>query len=159
MEYQITMERYKITIKRYHGDEGERIMHGLDRKTHKYLIEPVSETKHIMFVIQKNFMNFTKRIAASKKLAIRVLFETVKYDCQSTTGRNLRRLMVQYELDTIHELGAEATNGKQYATLPEGESWRVDIVKEIVEINQGLLIVTNFTRNELRDILDFAATT
>ena len=137
----------------------QRIMHGLDRKTHKYLIEPVSETKHIMFVIQKNFMNFTKRIAASKKLAIRVLFETVKYDCQSTTGRNLRRLMVQYELDTIHELGAEATNGKQYATLPEGESWRVDIVKEIVEINQGLLEVTNFTRNELRDILDFAATT
>ena len=68
-------------------------------------------------------------------------------------------MMVQYELDTIHELGAEATNGKQYATIPEGESWRVDIVKEIVEINQGLLEVTNFTRNELRDILDFAATT
>ena len=27
----------------------QRVMHRLDRKTHKYLIEPISETKHIMF--------------------------------------------------------------------------------------------------------------
>ena len=90
----------------------QRIIHELDRKTHKYLIEPISGTQHIMFALQKRFINFIKKINASKKTALRMLYETVKLDCQSTTGRNLRMLILLYDLDSIDDLLFDVLKGK-----------------------------------------------
>ena len=64
----------------------QRLMHKLNRKTHKYLIEPISETKHIMFHLHKRFCNFVLKLSSSKKLASRCLLSVLKNECQSVTG-------------------------------------------------------------------------
>ena len=89
---------------------------------------------------------------------MKVLYDTVKLDCQSTLGRNLRRIMLDYGLTSINDITTETIKTKQYAEIPENESWRVPLVKEIVSIKNGPYEVTNFTANEISEILDFAAT-
>ena len=136
----------------------QRMMHGLDRKTHKYLIEPVSGTKHIKFAMYKRFINFTSRITESAKVAMKVLYETVKLDCQSTIGRNLRMIMLEYGLCTINDITTKMLEKKQYVDLPGDESWRVNIIKEIIDTKHGRNVVPEFTTKELQDMLDFAST-
>ena len=133
-------------------------MHGLDRKTHIYVIESISGTRHIKLAMQKRFINFLKRITESEKVAMKVLYDTVKLDCQSTLGRNLRRIMLDYGLTSINDITTETIKTKQYAEIPENESWRVPLVKEIVSIKNGPYEVPNLTANEISEILDFAAT-
>ena len=109
----------------------QRIMHGLDRKTHRYLIEPVSESRHIMHAMHKRFIKFFKNIETSKKIALRGLFTKIKYDCQSRTGRNLRHLMLRYDVDLMENIQCERLNQK-YVDIPPKELWRIDVIKEVL---------------------------
>ena len=72
----------------------QRLIFSLPRETHKYLIEPVSETKHMKQSLMKRFGRFSNMISGSKKNALRNVYNNVSQDCQSTTGYNLRRIML-----------------------------------------------------------------
>ena len=132
-------------------------MHGLDRKTHKYLIEPITETKHIVFHFHKRFVNFVNKIERSKKLALRCLFGSLRSDCQSTVGRNIRYLENEYHLGDIGEFHPRTAAKKEYATIPKKEEWRIHIIKELIDVRQGMLMVPGLQYSELEEILTFAA--
>ena len=135
----------------------QRVMHGIDRKTHKYLIEPISETKHIVFHFHKRFINFVKKIQSSKKLALRCLFGSLKNDCQSTVGRNIRFLQNKYHLGEISDFDSRTANKNEYEPIPKDEEWRVHVIKELIDVRQGMITVPGLSYNELKEILTFAA--
>ena len=137
----------------------QRVMHGLDRKTHKYLIEPISQTKHIMFHFHKRFMNFISKIQESQKHAMRSLFTSLKHDCQSITGRNIRFLLNRYNKGLITELNKHTTDQGKYQEIPETERWRINILKELIDAKNGCTEISYFNFKELQDIMEFAATT
>ena len=43
----------------------QRNIYKLHRKTYKYLIEPITGTRHIIFSLYKRFIKFTKAISSS----------------------------------------------------------------------------------------------
>ena len=133
----------------------QRIMHGLDKKTHKYLIEPVCGTRHMEIKLHKCFINFTKKISVSKKMAMKGLFHSIKHDCQSTTGHNLRMLMIQYGKNRIEDMDIDMTENKQYEIIPNDEMWRVDFIKELIDIKHGIKVVAEFDTKEIDSLLQF----
>ena len=137
----------------------QRVMHGLDRKTHKYLIEPISQTRHIMFHFHKRFINFISKIQESQKQAMRSLFASLKHDCQSVTGRNIRFLMNKYNKGCINELNKHTTDQGIYQEIPDNERWRVDVLKELVDVKKGDKNIAEFKFKELEEIMEFVATT
>ena len=56
----------------------QRIMMGLPRTTHRYLIEPLSGRSHIICSIWTRFLKFTRKLKESKKTIIRNVFNSVK---------------------------------------------------------------------------------
>ena len=66
-----------------------RILLGIPRNTHRYFIEPLSGTTHIMLSLFKRFLNFINLIKNSLK--------GILNNCQSTTGCNLRKLLLLTE--------------------------------------------------------------
>ena len=72
-----------------------RIMLGIPRETHCYLIEPLSEQIHMKSLISSRFLGFISRIRRSKKVALRSMLKTIEYDTRSVTGGNLRKLLIQ----------------------------------------------------------------
>lgn len=136
----------------------QRVMHRLDRKTHKYLIEPISETKHIMFHLHKRFINFINSIRSSKKLALRNLFSSLKNDCQSVTGRNLRYLLCKYNKGRVDELNNTVVQNHAYCAISENERWRIPLMKEIIDTRNGQIQVIGMSKDDLNEILNFAAT-
>ena len=65
-----------------------RLMLGLPRETHRYLIEPLTEKRHIKFDLITRFLNFTRKIKKSKKETLIYVFNKVHRDVRLITGKN-----------------------------------------------------------------------
>ena len=87
-----------------------RIMYDLPRNSHRYFVEPISESPHLKSVLIKKFLKFTEQIKNSKKDAIKNVFLKIRKNCQSVTGSNLRRIMlfvVKSNIDDLEVLDAD----------------------------------------------------
>ena len=129
-----------------------RRMFDLPRETHRYLVEPVSEANHVQILMARRFLNFVKMIRSSKKIALRSLLKSIEHDTRSATGNNLRSILLQTDVQHVHNLKPTDINFK-YKNIPGGEEFRVGFVKEIIEVKNNGLEVPGFDNDELDDIL------
>ena len=136
----------------------QRLMLGLHRKTHRFFIEPLSGTKHIIFSLYKRFINFTRQLAGSKKTSLRTLFNTVKNDCRSTTGVNLRNLMLRFNINTHREMNEDVINGTKYQDIPTGQEWKINIAKELLEVRNKKNVLPCFDTEEITILLQYITT-
>ena len=137
-----------------------KIMYNLNRETHRYFLEPVCEKPHIKKILAQRFINFTKSIRKSKKVALSNIFNIVKNDCLSFTGSNLRQLMLLMKKDSIEDLDPNEVMAINFAEVPEREAWRVPIVKELIDIKTGEMFLPGegLTPSEIADLLDAMTT-
>ena len=115
----------------------QRIMLGLPRQSHRYFIEPLSSTRHIRFALIERFIKFAKSLEVSEKTVLRKIFQSVKRDCRSTTGENLRNLMKLTKKTDVDDIDIGSSNGLVYNPIPLGEEWKVDFAEELVEMKSN----------------------
>ena len=135
-----------------------RKMFRLDRKTHRYLIEPVSKTQHIKLALMKRFINFTEKLSCSRKCATRNIFHTIINDCRSTSGMNLRRIMLECGKSRIREATSKSVGENPFHPVPLGEEWRINLVEELMEMRDDLPNSV-WNKNEISLTLDYVCTT
>ena len=128
-----------------------RRMYRLDRRTHRYFIEPVSEMEHLRSALIKRFISFTEKLSQSPKVAVQNLYKILHKDCRSTVGANLRNIALEFDADPF--TGPCRDNITTFATIPEGEEWRPGFVKEIINIRDGAMNSIGWTSDELEDVL------
>ena len=133
-----------------------RRMFDLPRETHGYLVEPVSEAKHVRILMARRFLNFVNMIRSSKKIALRSLLKSIEHDTRSTTGYNLRSILLQTNVHHVHHLKPTDIKFK-YKNIPEEDEFRVGFVQEIIEVKKNCLEVPDFSSDELDDILNFCS--
>ena len=129
-----------------------RRMYNLPWETHCYLVEPVSEKPHARTLMARRFLNFVLTIRNSKKVALKSLLRAVEFDTRSVTGHNLRSILLQSNIQNLHQLKPCHVTTK-YRVIPEEEEFRVGFIKEIIEVRNDSLEVVGFTKEELDDIL------
>ena len=69
----------------------------------------------------------------------------------------MRTIMLMAKKNTIEELEMGGVEIK-YHDILESEVWRVDFIKEVVELKYGDLEVQGFTREELETIQEYLCT-
>ena len=134
-----------------------KMMFDLPWATHRYLIEPLTGLPHLRRILVRRFLSFVSMIRKSSKIAISQLLETILSDVRFTTGSNLRTIMLMAEKNTIEELEMGGVEIK-YHDIVESEVWRVDFIKEVVDLKYGDLEVQGFTREELETIQEYLCT-
>ena len=132
----------------------QRIMLKIPRNSHRYFLEPLSGIQHIKFSLMKRFVKFIKKISNSQKHVLRNILGIVKKDCRSTTGRNLRKIMLLLGNTSIDEINEEDLNKQTYSPVNNHDEWRIVMAKELVEIKNKNVIVHSFTSTELDEILE-----
>ena len=135
-----------------------RKMFGLDRRSHRYLIEPVSDMQHIKMSLMQRFVGFTRKLSSSKKNVLRHAFDLFKTDCRSTTGINLRTIMLECNMATIDALSQTAIRGLEFRPTPKDDEWRIHIIRELLEIRESREDI-GWSSEELSNALEFIATT
>ena len=132
----------------------QRKLMGIPRNAHRYFIEPLTGTSHIQFSLEKRFVNFIESIRSSKKSTLRNMLSTVKYDCRSTTGRNLRNIMLRVNKTNIDKVTADDLKKEVYQIVPFEDEWKVILAEDLINcINDG-----DADRKDLVDILEYIVT-
>ena len=135
-----------------------RIMFGLSRSTHRYFVEPVSGKVHVKNMLMKRFLAFLHQIEKSKKNLPKKILKCVMKETRSTTGSNLRKMMILFNKVRVEDISKSDVDAFKYAEVPPGNEWRVEMVKEMIEIRNSNLEVENFDEEELEEILNYLCT-
>ena len=76
-------------------------------------------------------------------------------DVRSTTGSNLRGIMLLAEESNLSEITIEKI---QYHQMTDGDRWRIVMAQELIELRGGSSYVKGFNHDELDNLLDYVCT-
>ena len=128
----------------------------LDRRTHRYFIESVSECIHLKTAIASKFVTFHKKLVASEKLPVRFLARICEHDLRTVLGRTLSRLCLDLKIednDLSKLTSSKVKSNMKYFEIPKEEQWREAIVKELIAAKNNELMIPGFSDEERESIL------
>ena len=109
-------------------------------------------------MLMKRFLSFLDQIEKSKKVLPKKILKLVKKDARSTTGANLRKMMLLLDKVQVEDITKKDVDNFKYAEVPPNDAWKVGIVKEIIDVRNSSLEVENFVDEELNEILEYVCT-
>ena len=101
--------------------------------THRGLIEPLTGKKHQRTILITRFFKMIQKIRVSKKPILKKLLSEIELDVSSTTGRNLRKIMLETGNSRIAEVDLSEINDLKYFKLEDEEEWRIEMIKYLLE--------------------------
>ena len=134
-----------------------KIMLDLPWATHRYFMEPLTGLPHVSKILVQRYLSFISKIEKSSKTALRKLLSIVRSDVRTTTGFNLRKIMLQSGKNSIDDVGPGKVH-LDYHTVPEDQAWRIQYVKELIDVKFDKLTVPEMTKTELDKILELMCT-
>ena len=136
-----------------------KVMTDLPLATHRYLIEPVTGQQHMSTTLMRNFLSFISKIRQSQKPVLRQLYSIVKDDVRTTTGSNLRNILLLTSLSSVDDLKPSTADQIRYQVISDRDKWRVPLIQEAIDMKNGVVnLPDGWTYDELEEILDFART-
>ena len=132
-------------------------MFDLPRTSHKYLIEPITEKPHIQFTIMKRFLKFCDQLRSSTKTVLKSMVNICENDTQTKTGNNLRTIMLLTNKNSVTQIKDSDISSSVYNQIPEGEEWRVQLIKELIEAKYNRDILQDFSYDEISAMIDTAS--
>ena len=135
-----------------------RLMLGVHFTTHRRLIEPLSGYPHVRKIFVKRFLSFLGQIEKSPKVILRLLLSEIKHDVRSTTGSNLRKILLHTKKSRVDELSVADVEGIKYHQLDDSEKWKVPIIKELIDAKHGRIEIENLSYEEMDETLEFLCT-
>ena len=94
----------------------------LPHATHRGLIEPLSGRRHVKRIFLKRFLTMISSIRKSKKTVLLNLLRVSEKRTTSTTGRNLRNIMLILGESCIEKIEIEKIYKFPYFPLPKEEA-------------------------------------
>ena len=135
-----------------------RKMFRLDRTSHRYFIEPVNNVPHIKISLIKRFINFIEKLSCAIKICARNIFHTMKHDCRSNIGRNIRAIMKYCGKPRICDITTKEVSKKSYQPVPNDKAWQVEGVKELIEVRDNKVDLDSCQKEEVVECIHFLTT-
>ena len=86
------------------------------------------------------------------------MLQTVQNDARSTTGSNLRKILIQTNKNNVERLEVEDYSSIKYHELHESEAWKVGLAKELTDAKFGRVNIENMNIDEVCNTLDYICT-
>ena len=96
-----------------------KIMLDLPYGTHRGLIEPLTGQKHQRTILITRFFKMIQQLGVSKKPILKKLLSEIELDVSSTTGRTLRKIMLETGNSRIAEVDLSEINDLKYFKLED----------------------------------------
>ena len=132
-----------------------KLMFGLPWATHRCLIQPIIGEPHISKVLISRFLSFISKVVHSKKSPLHTLLSIAKHDVRSTTGSNLRKIMLLSGKTSISDLKNVSV---PYHDLPDDEAWKVEVIKELISSRHGDIQLPGWDKEEIEYIMNTLCT-
>jgi hypothetical protein len=123
-----------------------KVMLDLPFATHRSLIEPMTDAKHVKII--QRFLGFMDKIDSSDKIALKMLKVEAMLDVRSVTGRNYRNIMLLAGKSSVDHV-RKGSLDLSYFPLDVEDSWKLGVIKEIIDAKSDVLEVPGFDNDEL----------
>ena len=88
-------------------------------------------------------------------MAFKNVLRLIEYDTSSVTGSNLREIMLLTNKNHIYELSPEDAELIHYKEIPDTEKWRIQYIKELIDVKCGMSELNGFTKDEIESMIKF----
>ena len=82
-----------------------------------------------------------------------MLLSHIISDVRSNTGYNLRKILLETGKDDIFKITRKDLAKVEFAILPKDEAWKSSFITELIDIRESSLEVTDFSDDEINEIL------
>ena len=135
-----------------------RTTFSLPRDSHRYFIEPVSESSHVKVLLASRLVKFHKMMLQSKRSSIALLATMNEKDSRTRHGNNL--LNIAKDSDTgLENLTSQLIKEKiKFVHVPEQDEWKIPIVNEVLKVQSDCLTLSEFDKNDMKDMIKMLTT-
>ena len=123
-----------------------RTVFDLPRCTHRYLLEPVTEFKHLFTLLTNRFIKFYQTLFSSSKNIINNLRLIQERDCRSNFGLNVRNICNRNNSTDILDCLKDSV---KYYPINDSDCWRVNLLKELMSIKRNANYLEGFSADEI----------
>ena len=105
----------------------------------------------------RNYLSFISKIKKSTKPVLRQLYQITKNDVLTTTGSNLRNILLLTNLSNVDHLNPNIVDQISYKQINDNDLWRVELIREAIDMKYGVLETPDqLTAENIDEILNFA---
>ena len=98
-------------------------------------------------------------LVCSTKSSISYLARLVRYDNRTLAGRTVSRLSRECKVDRGSLTVSTISKYIRYFPVPEEELWRLDIMKELLNVKWSCLAINEFNNLEIDHMINFLCVT
>ena len=98
--------------------------------THRNMIVPITNSPHIRTLFYRRYIKFLTSLKLSSKPILRTLYEKVISTTKSTTGRNVRKILIESNSDDIDSVNLDEI---EYHPLNKEEEWKGEMVDHMMD--------------------------
>ena len=131
-----------------------RMIFDLPRRTHRCLLEPVTEYRHLFTLLTNRFLKFYGTLFLSSKNIISNLRKIQEKDCRSNFGSNIRNICRFNDTYNIHDCIRDSV---KYFPINVSDNWRVGFLKELISVNKNNNHLDGLSSEEINLLLEFVA--
>ena len=134
-----------------------RTILNIDRRTHRYLLEGMSESIHLKTMLLSRFVSFHQALRTSTKFPVRFLARLCENDLRTTHGKNLAEIARLCD-KPVALLTSQIVKAKiSYRHVPEDQEWRLGLCTELRKIRDTEdIFLEGFTHDEFTELLKYA---
>ena len=140
-----------------------RTVFGVPNTTHRYLIDQLSNSQHLMVILYKRYLTFIQSILTSHKKCLASLASRMTKDQGSITKKNLNLISHESGVDEVLDVAPSfVVSTIVYAPTPIGEEWRHSLLLELIDLRKHNLELdfddnVEFTLEEVNDMINLVA--
>ena len=80
-------------------------------------------------------------------------------DMGTVMGRTLHHLMQQCKVNQLEDLSPVLIKkSMKYSTVPKAEDWRISLALELNDVRAGKVMLSEFSKSEVEELLAFVCT-
>ena len=126
--------------------------------THRYFIEPLSDCPHPKTMLSSRFIKFTQSLASSSKPSVSYLARLVKNDNRTLMGRTISKISREINVAKASLTSQVVRKSMVYFPVPDDQMWRIDILKELLNVKQQSLSLGHFNLDETSTMINYICT-
>ena len=123
-------------------------------KTHRYFVEPISDCPHAKVLIISRFVTFYRSLINCKKVNVRFLAKLNQNDHRTVLGRTLQKLSMLAKCSYESLTASAIKKNVKFKEVPDGETWRVPLLQELILTRDGELSIANLDLSETIQLID-----
>ena len=130
-----------------------RYIFNIDRRSHRYLLEPLTEQMHPKIMLASRLVTFYRNQLNSSKFRMRFLLRLAADDKRTVLGRTLDKISQECNCSVELLTSRVVKNQLKYAKAPSDEEWRIDVARELYAARKDNGIIPGFSIDDINVLL------